>query len=157
MRTIISLFTKFSVFSSLLSFIKVAWKYRMLLLSFTSFPKLPNSWKSSEEVRVFFIAFMRSDTAHEFVKMTPIKWDDVMRPILATLAEIPMIWDIRNLVRNKLAWRLAVLFRYFPFTCLEVDDNSCTVKTDVGTGTWDYDSETQKMVHRISLTITVYL
>ena len=64
---------------------------------------------------------------------------------------------IRNPVRNKVAFRLLALFFYCPFTCMEVDGVSRTVKVEPGTASWDFDSESQKLTHRIPLSVKIYL
>jgi len=57
-------------------------------------PKLPTSWKDSEQVQVFFVALIRSTTANELTKLTKIPLDDKTRLALATLAENSVFWGI---------------------------------------------------------------
>jgi len=55
---------------------------------------LPKDWTDSEQVRLFFIALMRSCAAVQLTQLTPTKWDDNLRRFLASLAENVELWNI---------------------------------------------------------------
>ena len=76
-----------------------AFTHWRLLLSLGTLPPFPDDWKNSEQVRVFFIAFCRSDASREIVLLTKAKWDDNLRVVLAELAENTTLW--------KIAWEFA--------------------------------------------------
>jgi len=69
-------------------------RYWRLILSFRSMPPLPANWRDMEQVREFFIAFIKSDLINELTKLTPTKWDDNARRMLLALAEQQRIWAI---------------------------------------------------------------
>ena len=75
------------------------WRHWRLVVSFFSFPKLPDNWEDSEQVRLFMVALLRSETAHELTQLTVTRVDDDLRLILATLASNATIW--------KIAWEFA--------------------------------------------------
>ena len=81
-------------FSVIVTVFRWALKHWKLLVSFTTFPPLPDDWTKSEKVRIFFIAFMRADISQELVKLTETRWDDNLRFMLAVMAESPTLWNI---------------------------------------------------------------
>ena len=70
------------------------WRYRSLVLAALRMPKLPTDWRDSEQVRLFFIAFARSDVAKELTQITVTRWDDNVRERMASLAEQKSMWDL---------------------------------------------------------------
>lgn len=83
-----------SFFRSIFSGIGFLWTHWSLIWSFRTFPSLPKDWTDSEQVRLFFIALMRSCAAVQLTQLTPTKWDDNLRRFLASLAENVELWNI---------------------------------------------------------------
>ena len=65
-----------------------------LLMSFLTFPKLPDDWTDKEKVRVFVVAFATSDATRELTALTPTQWDDHTRALVAALANQKVLWDL---------------------------------------------------------------
>ena len=123
MRKTIS--TTISVLSTAMSVLWFVYKHWRLIVSLRSFPKLPDNWKDSEQVRIFFVALMQSDTIRELAKILPVRWNDNYRLILATLADNPTLWNIawdfagggdhgdsgkRETMRDRIRNRLSQMF-----------------------------------------------
>ena len=117
--------TTISVLSTAMAVLAFVWKHWQLIISLRSFPKLPNNWTDSEQVRVFFVALMRSDTIRELAKFLPMRWSDNSRLILAVLADNPTLWGLawdfangidhrnsgsRETMRDRIRNRLSQMF-----------------------------------------------
>jgi hypothetical protein len=115
-----------SVLTTAMAVLAFVWTHWRLIVSLRSFPKLPDNWKDAEQVRIFFVALMRSDVAHELTKLLPIRWGDNSRLILAVLADSPTLWNIawdfangidhsdstrRETIRGRIRDRLSQMFR----------------------------------------------
>jgi len=114
-----------SVLSMAVTVLSLMWKHWRLIISLSSFPKLPDNWKDSEQVRVFFVALMRSDVAHEITKLIPLRWGDNARFLLVNLADNPELWGLawafangvdysdsgnRSTIRDRIRDRLSQMF-----------------------------------------------
>ena len=67
-------------------------KHWQLILAAIRMPKLPTDWQNSEQVRLFVIAFLRSDMAGELTRLMSTRWSAAVRVRVAAFAESPQLW-----------------------------------------------------------------
>jgi len=85
---------------NLLAGLSLVFRHWRLILAFRTMPEFPTNWRNKEEVRKFFIAFVKSELALELTRLTPTKWDDHTLRVLVALAERQSIWDVAwNMLR----------------------------------------------------------
>jgi len=83
-----------SVLSVTIQGISFAIRHRSLLMSFLSFPKIPDDWTDKEKVRLFVIALATSDAAHELTKRISTRWNEPFRTAVAAFARQPELWNM---------------------------------------------------------------
>jgi hypothetical protein len=70
------------------------WRNWSLVTSIWTFPRLPGDWSNSEQVRLFFLALMRSRAISELIKLAPnIRWTHSMVKKLELLADNVVVWN----------------------------------------------------------------
>jgi hypothetical protein len=80
--------------SLVVSGISFVFRHWSLLVSFLTFPKVPNNWKDKEEVRIFVIALASSDAAHELTKLVSTKWNENLRASIVLFAGQQVLWNM---------------------------------------------------------------
>jgi hypothetical protein len=65
-----------------------------LLVSFLTFPKVPDDWTDKEKVRLFVIALASSRAAQELNKVVSTKWNDTIRASIVLFANQPTLWNM---------------------------------------------------------------
>jgi len=64
-------------------------------------------------------------------------------------------FQARDILFHQICYRLIALLREIPFVSIILDDICFPVLCNVGTGTWEYDSEHQTMTHTIGLQVEI--
>jgi len=73
--------------------ISFAIRHWPLIMSFLSFPKIPDDWTDKEKVRIFVINLATSAAADELTKRVPTMWTAKFRASIAALARNEMLWN----------------------------------------------------------------
>ena len=81
----------FTLVASGLFFIIQHWS---LLVSFLTFPKVPDDWTDKEKVRLFVIALATSRAAQELNKVVSTRWNETIRASIVLFANQPALWNM---------------------------------------------------------------
>jgi hypothetical protein len=73
--------------------ISFAIRHWSLIMSFLSFPKIPDDWSDKEKVRLFVIALATSAVADELSQLVQTMWTAKFRASVAALANNKFLWD----------------------------------------------------------------
>ncbi len=66
-------------------------------------------------------------------------------------------FSVKSVQFHRLVFRLAQLIRNIPFSQLQEDGHCFNVVCDLGSGSFEFDSERQVMTHSLNMSVRVYL